>query len=107
MMLQDKFAAIENQLKAKLAEARASFAHGGDRGHDLERAVRCVVRDFLPRRLDVGQGEVIDSLGSRSGQTDLVIANEDHPFTFASDSPGIFFVEGVAAAGEIKTVLTT
>lgn len=30
---------------------------------------------------------------------------EDHPFTFTQELPGLFFIEGVCAAGEVKTVL--
>src|SRR5207244_1168003 len=32
--------------------------------------------------------------------------NEDHPFTFTEDLPGLFFIEGVVGAGEVKTILT-
>jgi hypothetical protein len=55
----------------------------------------------------VGQGEVVDTLGRRSKQADIVIVDEDHPFTFAPDQPGIFLVEGVSAVGEVKAVLTS
>ncbi len=37
----------------------------------------------------------------------MVIANEDHPFTFTPDEPGLFFVEGVCAGGEVKSLLTS
>jgi hypothetical protein len=55
--------------------------------------------------LAVGHGEVIDTYGNHSSQTDVVIVTEDHPFTFTSDKPGLFFIEGVGAAGEVKSVL--
>lgn len=106
-MLKDVIAATELQMTAKLAEARAKFQHGGLKGDAVEDAVRNFLRSFIPRRLAVGTGEVVDRSGGRSGQTDIVIANEDHPFTFAGDDPGLFFIEGVSAAGEVKAVLTT
>jgi hypothetical protein len=56
--------------------------------------------------LAIGHGEVIDTYGNRSSQTDVVIVNEDHPFTFSENRPGKFFVEGVVAGGEIKSTLT-
>ncbi len=105
--LKDKIRAVEVQMMAKLKEARATFAQGGDKGTAVEEAFRSFLRLYLPRRLQVGQGEVIDSEGHRSKQTDVVVANEDHPFTFTADLPGLFFIEGVSAAGEVKAILTS
>jgi hypothetical protein len=65
------------------------------------------LREYLSRRVSIGTGEVIDSYDRSSKQTDIVIANEDHPFTFTENLPGIFFVEGVCGAGEIKAILTS
>jgi len=106
-MLKDKIAAVEVQMKAKLNEIRATFAQGGDKGTSVEDSFRAFLRHYLPRRLEVGQGEVIDSRERRSKQTDIVVVNEDHPFTFTADIPGLFFVDGVCAAGEVKTILTS
>ena len=94
-------------MTAKLEEARATFAHSGDKGTSVEEAFRSFLRLYLPRRLEVGQGEVVDRGGRRSKQTDVVVANEDHPFTFTRDLPGLFFIEGVSAAGEVRSSLTS
>jgi hypothetical protein len=106
-MLKDKIAAVEVQMKAKLEEARATFAHPGDKGSSVEDSFRAFLRQYLSRRLGVGNGEIIDHKGRMSTQTDVVIVSEDHPFTFTSDLPGLFFIEGVCAAGEVKTNLTS
>lgn len=37
----------------------------------------------------------------------MVIVDPDHPFTFTPAEPGLFFVDGIAAAGEVKSVLTS
>jgi len=105
--LKDKIRAVEVQMTAKLEEARATFAHSGDKGTSVEEAFRSFLRLYLPRRLEVGQGEVVDRGGRRSKQTDVVVANEDHPFTFTRDLPGLFFIEGVSAAGEVRSSLTS
>jgi Domain of unknown function (DUF6602) len=105
-MLRDEFQSIESQMKEKLSHARARFTHPGDKGTKAEEAFREFLRQYLPRRLAVGQGEIIDVVGHRSKQTDVVIANEDHPFTFTEDSPGLFFIEGVVGAGDVKATLT-
>jgi hypothetical protein len=106
-MLKDKIAAVEVQMKAKLDEARATFAHRGDKGTTVEDSFRAFLRQYLPRRLEVGNGEIVDRKGRRSKQTDVVIVSEDHPFTFTTDLPGLFFIEGVCAACEVKANLTS
>jgi hypothetical protein len=78
-MIKDKIAAVESQMKAKLDEIRATFAQSGDKGSSVEDSFREFLRQYLPRRLEIGQGEIIDSRGERSKQTDIVIVNEDHP----------------------------
>jgi hypothetical protein len=96
------------QMAAQLAEARAKFEHKGDRGSaGAEAPFRSFLQEYLPRDMSVGQGEVIDTAGNRSGQVDVVITAADHPFLFRSDAPGLFLIEGIAAAGEMKTVLTS
>jgi hypothetical protein len=98
----------ENQMATLLAEARAKFEHKGDRGSaGAEAPFRDFLTKFLARDLRVGQGEVIDTAGNRSGQTDVVVADADHPFLFTADVPGLFLIEGISAAGEIKTVLSS
>jgi hypothetical protein len=104
-MLEAKIAASADQMQAKLREIRSTFEHSGDKGSAVETAFRAFLEVYLPRRLAVGHGEVLDTFGNRSPQTDVVIVTEDHPFTFTSSEPGLFFIEGVAAAGEVKSVL--
>lgn len=106
-VVEEEFERLEKQMRNELAKARARFAHAGDKGTAAEHSFRSVIRKYLPRRLAVGHGEVIDTHDNRSGQTDVVIVNEDHPFTFTEDLPGLFFAEGVVGAGEVKSVLTT
>jgi len=106
-MLEDMFAEIQKGMRNKLEELRSTFKQSGDKGSSVEKVVRDFLRNYLPRRLEIGTGEIIDSKGHRSGQTDIVIVNEDHPFTFTNNSPSLFFIEGVSAAGEAKTLLTS
>lgn len=106
-MMKDKIAAVESQMMARLKELRLTFTHPGDKGVSIEDVFRKFLCEYLPRKLTVGSGEVIDSKWNRSKQTDIVIVTEDHPFTFSQDLPGLFFIEGVCAAGEIKALLTS
>ena len=94
-------------MREALAEVRETFKHSGNKGTNTEDIFGQFVRYYLPRRLEIGNGEIIDSKGNRSGQTDIVIVNDDHPFTFTPNKPGLFFIEGISAVGEVKTTLTT
>src|SRR5262245_22192237 len=100
------FERVQEQMAAKLGAAREKVNDSGDHGTTAEDAFREVLREYLPRDLAIGHGEVIDTHGARSAQTDFVIASADHPLTFSSDLPGLFFIEGVLAAGQVKSVLT-
>ncbi len=99
--------ALDTELKGALEKSRASFEHRGLQGTGPESAVRSLLDLHLPRYLTVGTGEVIDQTDTRSGQIDVVIANEDQPFRNDLHEPGVFLIEGVSAAGEIKSRLTT
>ena len=93
-------------MREKLGALRARFAHPGNKGAIAEETFREFLREYLPRRLAVGHGEVIDSQGGRSGQVDIVVATDDHPFTFSDDAPGLFLIEGTVGVGEVKSLLT-
>jgi hypothetical protein len=97
----------EGQLRLSLDEARARFAHAGNKGDEVERAASQFLREHLPRRYGVGEGEIIDTHGKRSGQLDVVVSDELQPFSFPEGSPGLYLIEGVVGTCEIKSVLTT
>ncbi len=106
-MIKEKIGKVEKQMTEALAEVRETFKHSGNKGTSNENNFGDFVRQYLPRRLEIGNGEIIDSFGNRSGQADIVIVSEDHPFTFSTNRPGLFFIEGILSVGEIKTVLTS
>lgn len=99
------FDAAEKALRVSLDEARAKTSHPGDKGSDVEAETRKAFEKFLPTTFGVGQGTVYDAYGDRSAQADLVITNSDHPFRYLPTKTGAYMVEGVAAVGEIKSVL--
>jgi hypothetical protein len=105
--LRELFVAIEATLIAQVQEARRALIHSGNKGTVVEDVVREFLRQYLPPNLAIGQGEVIDYQDRRSKQTDIVIVTGDHPFTYPPLLPGLYVIAGVAAGGEIKTVLTS
>ncbi len=97
----------EEQLRSNLDEARATFSHTGDKGDHVEAAARQFLKAHLPRRFDIGQGEVIDTHEARSGQLDIVVSDDNQPFSFPEGSPGLYLVEGVIAVADVKSLFTT
>src|ERR1043166_5819392 len=107
MAINDLLAKLETQMQHTLDVVRAELEHRGNKGASVEATVREFIRRYLPQRYGVGHGEIIDPEGRRTGQTDVVVTNDNHPFTFTEGSPGLFFREGIFALGEVKSVLTS
>jgi hypothetical protein len=97
---------VGKQLTDRRAETRTALRQGADKGAHAEQALRLILARYLPKKFSVGQGEVIDTEGRRSAQTDIIVANEYQPIIYPETEPGIFFIEGVDAAGEVKSILT-
>jgi hypothetical protein len=96
---------MEDQLRASLEVSRSTFSHPTNKGNEAEAAARDFLSHHLPRHLTVGNGEIIDTHGQRSGQVDIVISNEDQPFVRGTNDPCLYLAEGVSAAGEVKAYL--
>jgi len=96
-------------LELQLAVARERFQHHGLRGGAVEFALRSFIEANLPRALSVGTGEVIATLGDDSERTsrqlDVVISNEMQPFAAGRDEATVLLIEGINAAGEVKSTL--
>lgn len=97
----------ERGLQLALESGRLESAHSLSVGERAEIAVRSTLRDYLPAGHGVGHGHVYDAYGDGSKQTDVIITNSDHPLSFPEERAGIYVVDGVAAAGEVKARLTT
>lgn len=96
----------ERSLRLELDTARLESDHNLTVGEQAEAAVRSTLRRVLPSGYNVGTGLVYDAYGDKSRQTDVVIANPDHPLSFSEGRAGTYLVDGVSAAGEVKAVLT-
>ena len=93
-------------MTAELIRIRKSFLHGGTRGGEAEATLREFLRMHLPLYTRVGHGEVFNKDGRRSRQTDVVVTNEEHPPLYSNwERAHLFIIEGIAAAGEVKTAL--
>ncbi|WYX16400.1 DUF6602 domain-containing protein [Achromobacter xylosoxidans] len=77
--MKEAFIDVQSELALKLKRAAQSIEHAGTHGAVNEDHWIEVFRSYLPNRYEVATGFVIDSLGNRSEQIDVVIF--DHHFT--------------------------
>lgn len=79
-----------------------------DRGEAREAVVRDFLKTWLPRKYQVGRGEIITSNGDRSRQMDVVVYDDfSSPVIFRQeDSPQVYPIESVYGVTEVKSHLT-
>ena len=106
-LFEKQLLSIQNSMIAKFNEIKETLNHPGNKGAGAEVTFREFVRKYVPCTYRIGHGEAIDSHGNRSKQLDVIIANPHHPFITTEDEPCLHFIEGVACAGEVKSLLTT
>ncbi|WP_432356981.1 DUF6602 domain-containing protein [Sporosarcina sp. UB5] len=104
-MLKDKLNILQEQMAIKLKQIHIEHKHRGNRGDNSESILREFIREFLPPSNRVGHGEIIDTKGNISNESDVVILNEHHPYLNELSKPSLFFIEGVSAVGEVKSNL--
>lgn len=71
--MKEAFIDVQSELRLKLSRAARSIGHAGTQGAVNEDHWIEVFRSYLPNRYEVATGFVIDSLGNRSEQIDVVI----------------------------------
>lgn len=105
------FTGHEDKLLAELSNVRATLTHAGNKGQRAEQAFREFLSDHLPRSMEVGHGEAVDSEGGQVGaaggehQIDVLVISDAHPRFGKIEEPSTYFIEGVNAGGEVKSLL--
>ena len=113
MQFNPYFATMESKLTNELATIRASLNHNTNKGDRAASAFRAFLADHLPRKLEVGHGEVTDTHGTSAGevggdhQVDALIINEYHPRFAKIEEPSLYLAEGVSGGAEIKSALSS
>lgn len=98
----------EQALATALALARATFDHAGQKGSSLEQAVREILQKFLPEKVGVTEGVVIDADGFISSQLDIILYDRIHAQLFyGNGGTSVVPAEFVWAVGEVKATLTS
>lgn len=102
------YAATATRLQAQFEEVRASLTHSAARGGAAEEIFRKFLIEALPPSLGVAVGQVVDSHGNFSGQSDVIVYDaQATPMLFTSAQGGTQTVpiEGVIAVIEVKSRL--
>lgn len=107
MMLKHRLRLLQEEMEIKLKQIHVAHQHRGNRGENAEEIMREFLREFLPPFNRIGQGEIIDTKNNISNETDVVILNEYHPYLNELSKPSLFFIEGVGAVGEVKSLLSS
>ena len=104
--------AKEPELQARLDRIRIRQQHSGNIGDALKQAFRELLREVLPRKYEIGHGEIIDSLGQHAGRTnkdgqiDVIVLDGQQPQLSPLNEPNLFPIEHCLMIGEVKTRLT-
>lgn len=78
--------------------------HAGEFGSFRERAVRELLRLYVPQQFEIGNGFVITDCGDVSTQCDVVIYDKSRTPSIVTDSHQAFYpIETVVAVGEVKS----
>lgn len=88
-------------------DVRNGLHHAGEFGRFRERLLQTFLSQFLPSRLCVGDGFVVDTFGDKSTQCDVLLFDRDtNPRLATAGGLVMIPIEVCAAVGEAKSKLT-
>lgn len=106
--LETIFDGLSSKLQAEFDFLSSQFKNRLSAGEAREYVLKELLRNYLPQKLGVGSGMVIDSRGAKSRQIDIVIYDAlNTPVMYAADNLQIFPVECVYAVIEVKSHLNS
>lgn len=105
-LLPSLLSGFNDDLLNKLAIGRKTAEHPVLRGDASEDSWLAMLNTYLPKRYSASKGFVVDSLGNKSNQIDLIIFDRQYsPFIFKMDSIEYVPAESVYAVFEVKQTL--
>ncbi|MDQ8738246.1 DUF6602 domain-containing protein [Paenibacillus sp. LHD-38] len=108
MSLENTLLTYQKMMELQLEDIREKYNHKGNKRSNVENIIRDFLKEYLPPSNRIGQGEIVDTDGKVSNQTDIIITNEYHPFINENlHAPARFFIEGVSCVGEVKSILNS
>jgi hypothetical protein len=98
--------AIERMITEWRKYTQEVLQQSTDLGSVREHFVKHVLENFLPQNITVGSGEIIDGVGNRSGQEDIILYRSDFPVITSLTPVNAYLAEGVIATIEVKSNLS-
>jgi hypothetical protein len=104
--LKDLFSNISTRMRADFESARTALSHAGLKGTAFEGIVKGFFRLYLPDRLGIATGQLVDSTGAVSKQLDVIIFDKwKTPILYDNNGVQVIPVECVYAVVEVKARL--
>lgn len=103
MKLSKVFEKVSRQLDIEFDELSREIFHPLKSGEARENALRKILEKYLPQRVGISTGFVIDAQGRESKQMDLVIYDKTVATVFDINGVKYFPCEIVIAVGEVKS----
>jgi len=98
------FNSVSKKMKIEFEEQAKILGHPGEVGTGRENVVKEILTKYIPKRYAVDSGFVIDALGNKSEQIDIVIYEAAYTTVFEVVEGKRFFpCETVAAVGQVRT----
>lgn len=107
MRLHTTFEKIARSFSAEFEELAGEIAHPQQSGEAREHALTKLLGKYLPLRVGVDRGFVIDVHGATSCQMDIVIYDRTVGTVFEISGVKYFPCESVIAVGEVKTGISS
>lgn len=107
MKLNSTFEKISRQLAIEFDELAREIDHNLSSGESREHALRTTLQKYLPKRVAVDRGFVIDAHGNTSKQQDIVIYDQTVGTVFEINNFKYYPCESVIAVGEVKAHITS
>lgn len=104
--LHDLMMSVSKKMEIDFDSITSMINHKVAKGEARERILLEFLSDYLPESFEIGTGEIVDTFGNRSKQTDLIIFDRLHcPKLIQSGDIRVYPCEGVYAVVEVKSKL--
>jgi hypothetical protein len=106
-IIEEYWSGVARRLQEEVNTFNKLIRHSGEQGRENELSLSRLMENLLPSSVGIGSGMIIDSIGSYSKQTDIIIYDAgSQPAIMAQSNQVIFPIESVLLAIEVKTTLT-
>ncbi len=103
MKVSNLFKKISREFGIEFDEVAKEISHNLKSGEARENALREILKKYLPQRIGVDQGFIIDTQGRESKQIDIVVYDKTVATIFEASGIKYFPCEVVLAVGEVKS----